>query len=68
MNETSSAAMRLPVQGVVYRTRARGAIADGSGVEASVNGADRPFDWGSITTDFMPPVMPPALAQLLSSL
>ena len=57
MNETSSAGLRLPVQGLVYRTRTPGPLTDESGVEASVGLADL---WNQlntpIVTDFAPPL------------
>jgi hypothetical protein len=67
MNETNSAAMRLPVQGVVDRTQAHGTLADGSGVQASWNFAD--LFKGA--TDFLPPVVTdfaPPLTSVLSQI
>jgi hypothetical protein len=64
MNETSSAGLRLPVQGLVYRTRTHGPLSDDSGVEASLGLSDLLNQLNQpIVMDFAPP-----LTSLLTSI
>ena len=64
MNETSSAGLRLPVQGAVYRTRAHGPIADESRVEASAGLDDL---WNLLNQPVVMDMAPP-LTSLLTSI
>jgi hypothetical protein len=46
MNDTKTMGLRLPVQAAVDRTTTYATLADGAGVEASINLGN--IDWGSI--------------------
>jgi hypothetical protein len=61
MKETSSTGMRLPVQAAIDRTRTYGTLADGSGVEASI-------DFGKLLGPYIYDWTPPPGVQTLLGL